>query len=120
MNKEDILTYIDWGEDEYEVWHYFRGCPEIKVKLRPVNDKDVIVEHEQKDSRDNWSHGKYGPTVDTFTSTLYDMILAGVKDAIVGTPHSGCESIYITELPKSSQDFVLNTLNLKDYVKWDE
>lgn len=120
MNKEDILTYIDWDDDIREVYYYFRGCPEIRVKLRPVNDKDVIVEHVQKDSRDDWSYEEYGPKVDTFTSTLYDMILAGVKDAIVGTPHCGSESIYITDLPKSSQDFVLNTLNLKDYVKWDE
>lgn len=115
----DILVEVDFSkEDSPIIWHYFRGCPEIRVHLRPWNDALVIIEHKQKDSRDEWTEECDGPELYIEDNSLFDMVSAGVANGLIGTGYAGAEAIYIDELPKSSQDFVLNTLNLKDYVKW--
>ena len=116
----DILVEVDFSGDTPIIWHYFRGCPEIRVHIRPWNDVTVFIEHKQKDSRDDWTEEHDGPELYVEDSTLYDMVSAGVADGLIGKGYAGAEAIWITELPESSQDFVLNTLNLKDYVKWDE
>lgn len=116
MTDTDILIDIIYLDDGPELWYYFRGCPEIHVHIRPWNDATVIVEHMQKDSLDDWHTEHDGPEMST-KSSLYDMIYAGIRDGLIGKGYAGAEAIHITELPKSSQEFILNTLNLKDYVE---
>ena len=116
MNNKDILISIDYV-DGPKIWYYFRGCPEIMVHIRPHNDSLVVIEHMQKDSRDDWTGEPDGPELYVEDSTLYDMVFAGVRDALIGTGYAGAEAIYIDELPKSSQDFIINELHLGDYVK---
>ena len=117
MSNKDILISIDFTSDAPMIWHYFRGCPEILVHIRPRKDSDVFVEHKQKDSHGNWSQEYDGPELRVAYNTLFDMVSAGVEHALIGKGYAGAEAIYIDELPKSSQDFIINELHLGDYVK---
>lgn len=117
-SKLDILVEVDYSRDEPIIWYYFRGCPEILVHIRPCNDMTVVVEHMQQDSYDELTKECDGPELHIEDNSLFDMICAGVKDAIIGTDYAGAEAIYIDELPKSSQDFIINYLHLGEYVVW--
>lgn len=117
MTNKDILISIDYTDNGPIIWHYFRGCPEIQVHIRPWNDVTVIIEHKQKDARDDWTEEPDGPELYVEDNTLYDMVSAGVADGLIGKGYAGAEAIWIDDLPKSSQDFIINELHLGDYVK---
>lgn len=117
VKNTDILLKID---DNLHAWLYFRGCPEICVHIRKWNSVTVIIEHAQKDSEGNWTEEPDGPELYTTDSSLYDMVLSGVADGLIGEGYAGAAAIFIDELPKSSQDFVINELHLGDYVRRKE
>lgn len=112
-SSKDILIEVD----NKDIWYYFRGCPEIQIHIRPWNDAVVIIEHRQEDSRGEWTEECDGPELYIEDNSLYDLIYAGVCDALIGTGYAGAEAIFVDELPKSSQDFIINDLQLGEYVK---
>lgn len=112
-HAEDILI----ENDQTDIWYYFRGCPEIKVKIRVWNSATVFIEHKQKDSSGEWTWEYDGPELYVKDNSLYDMVCAGVSDALIGEDYAGAEAIFIDELPKSSQSFIINNLQLGEYVK---
>ena len=116
----DILIEVDISDRGPIIWHYFRGCPEIRVHIRPRKDSEVFIEHKQKDSRDDWSQEPDGPELRVEYNTLFDMVYAGVRDGLIGTGYAGAAAIWIDDLPKSSQNFILNELHLDKYVKWSK
>lgn len=117
-HAEDILMEVEYTSDCREIiWYYFRGCPEIKVHIRIWNNATVIIEHKQKDSSGEWTEEPDGPELYIEDYSLYDMVCAGVCDALIGEGYAGANAIFIDELPKSSQKFIIKKLELDDYVK---
>lgn len=117
-HAEDILIEVDYERNVPLYWYYFRGCPEIKVYIRVWNSATVIIEHKQKDSSGEWTEEYDGPELYVKDSSLFDMVSAGVCDALIGKGYDGAVAIFIDELPKSSQNFIINNLKLGKYVKW--
>lgn len=111
----DILVENDFVRDR--LWYYFRGCPEIRIYIRIWNSATVFIEHKQKDSENNWTEERDGPELYSDDSSLFDMLLTGIQDALIGKVYSGGEAIFIDELPESSQKFIIDGLHLGEYVR---
>lgn len=107
---------VEYNKGESVIWYYFRGCPEIQVYIRIWNSATVIIEHRQKDSRGVWTMECDGPEMYIDDTSLYDMVYAGVRDGLIGKGYAGAEAIFIDELPKSSHDFIINHLHLREYI----